>query len=386
MKQKPDELPSILLISLDTLRADHLGCYGYPRHTSPYLDLWSKEATVFPQAFSQACLTLPSHMTIFTSLYPAAHDVGGKRKLNPQTPTLASILRNKGYQTRAYTGGAQVSKAYGFDQGFDLYSEEDPLLKDWDLSVLDQSILPWINEMNSTGQYFFCFFHTYRIHDPYIPPVPLDRIFDPTYSGPIKTTDLNDSGDYALHSPKRRGNFWKNVNRTDLRDRQHLKALYDGEIYYTDSVIHHLLTKINQNTHPRKYIVVITSDHGEEFQEHNSYLHRNIFDEVIHVPLLFLLPGNKKTTVIKDNLVALVDILPTLLGLLGISPETPTQGKNILAQSPDEKDETRIFSYKLSHKLNQMAIRTNQWKYIKNLLKNREELYDLKHDSQEQIN
>ena len=170
----------IILISLDTLRADHLGCYGYYRNTSPSIDAFSKENIVFDHAVVQAPNTLPSHMSIMTSLYPSFHGVWRKNsRLADEHTTLAELLQEGGYQTAAFTDGGYVRAVFGFNQGFDTYDDRGggiarilPKVKKW----LDE------NKLNK----FFLFIHCYDIHAPYNPPPPYNSIFhDFTYAGDL---------------------------------------------------------------------------------------------------------------------------------------------------------------------------------------------------------
>jgi len=196
---------NIILISLDTLRADHLGTYGYHRNTSPFIDAFAKESIVFDNAVVQAPNTLPSHMSIMTSLYPSFHGTKeSKSRLDDEHITLAELLKEKGYQTAAFVDGGFVSATFGFDQGFDIYNDQGRRI----VQILPK-VKKWLDENMSTP--FFLFIHCFDIHSPYNPPPPYDRIFhDFTYTGGHFNLGPNDQ------------KLKKEVNEEDLR---HLRRL-----------------------------------------------------------------------------------------------------------------------------------------------------------------
>src|SRR3989442_10991059 len=172
--------PNLLLVSIDTLRADHLGAYGYALPTSPTIDArLAGEGVTFSDVYSQSPKTTPSHMTLFTSLYPSVHGVelweNGKpaHVLNPAVHTLAEVLKNAGYSTAAFTGGAQIDPVRGFDHGFDLYT----------VSGQQRRARRWLGRHR--WQRFFVFYHTYDVHYPYLPPDEYIRLFDPAYRGRV---------------------------------------------------------------------------------------------------------------------------------------------------------------------------------------------------------
>ena len=220
----------IILISLDTLRADHLGCYGYQRNTSPSIDAFARESIVFENAVVQSPWTLPSHMSIMTSLYPSFHGVTNKSsRLADEHTTLAELLQESGYQTAAFTDGGLVSGEFGFNQGFDVYEDE------W---IGIANILPkaekWLD--NNASKPFFLFIHCYDIHEPYNPPPPYNSIFhDFTYSGHLVPSS-------TILTAARKGQV--TVTNEDLR---HFIALYDGGIRYTDEKIGEFLSYLRRH-------------------------------------------------------------------------------------------------------------------------------------------
>ena len=230
--------PNVVLISIDTLRADHLSCYGYTRKTSPNIDELAQQGAIFLNAFSQSPKTAPSHMTIMTSLYPDVHGVMNwdrkpTKRLDDSIPTIAEVLKNLGYTTVAFTGGGNVHPSFGFDKGFDIYS----FTKKYSVSgkyygVIDEAI-SWIND--NYKKEFFLFFHTYVVHDPYLPPSPYNRKYDPDYQGTIiDSVDKIKSRRSKGNSEELHNIFWESVNKKDPRDIYFIEALYDGAINYMD--------------------------------------------------------------------------------------------------------------------------------------------------------
>jgi len=306
----------IILISLDTLRADHLGIYGYHRDTSPSIDAFAKESIVFEHAVVQSPWTLPSHMSIMTSLYPSFHGVTTlKKRLANEHVTLAELLQKGEYRTAAFTDGAYMRAEFGFDQGFDIYDG-----KRWLIGIAE--ILPkvkkWLNKNKSKP--FFLFIHCYDIHSPYNPPPPYNNIFhDFTYTGHL-IPSLKNMGAARWNKLK--------VNDEDLR---HIMALYDGGIRYTDKKIGEFLSYLQYSGLEDQSLIIITSDHGEEFKEHGSFLHWQLYYRPnLHVPLIMRIPNYPKKEIKIKELVQSIDLLPTILEIAGLAPHPKAQGRSLL--------------------------------------------------------
>ncbi len=199
--------PNLLLISIDTLRADHLGAYGYPLPTSPAIDRrLAGEGVVVEEVYSQSPKTTPSHMTMLTSLFPCVHGIelwwGSQPAyvLNPAVHTLAEVLRNAGYATAAFTGGAHMDASRGFDQGFEVYESGQGIAHPFH----------WMK--HHRRRKFFVFFHTYQVHDPYVHPLRYIRQFDPDYEGPVLDAVNRLRGDQSAWED-RHHIFWASVDR-----------------------------------------------------------------------------------------------------------------------------------------------------------------------------
>jgi len=319
-------LKNVILISIDTLRADHLSYAGYQRPTSPAIDRLAAQSLDFRRAYSQAPETLPSHASMFSSMYPSVHKahVDTGLPLADGFTTLAERFRDNGFRTGAFVGGAQLSALWNLDQGFETYDastlyERDEICPD-DLEEILAKAERWI-ELHRQEP-FFCFVHSYVVHEPWTPPAGYDRMFDEAYQGPL---------------PFRMGlgDWWelnKTYSRPDDPDVRHVVSLYDGEIRYMDDHLGRFLDKLTHLGLDHRTVVVFTSDHGEEFAERGVVGRHGhtLADELLHVPLLIRVPGIKPRVV--ERQVRLIDLAPTLLALMNIDPGAePLQGQNLLA-------------------------------------------------------
>jgi arylsulfatase A-like enzyme len=307
---------NLILISLDTLRADHLGCYGYRRDTSPNMDKLAREGILFENAFAQSPWTLPSHMSLFTGLYPLRHRVRSDGdRLSPQIPMLAQLLQQQNYQTVAFTDGAYMTPDFGFHKGF-LKFQVNHSIQDFAGQV--SQTIDWLKENKDCS--FFLFLHTYAIHNPYNPPSPYKSRFDPTYTGKVNgtTAQLNDIDMGKI--------------RIDSRDLYHIKALYDGSIQYVDDNLGRFLRFLEDEKLSESTMVVVFSDHGETLRDHHDYLlhGRYLYDELIRIPLIIRLPKQKARGLRVSTICQLVDVTPTVLEFLGIKKVSRFDGVSVV--------------------------------------------------------
>lgn len=331
----PRPRPNIVLLSIDTLRADHLGCYGYSRPTSPTIDELASQGVLFERAFSHSPKTAISHMSILTGLLPPAHGVTQNddpepQRLSDSIPTIATLLRQAGYATFAVTGGGHVSANLGFDQGMDWFTVDGAF------SDATGHVLAGIKKVREQqpGKPFFAFLHTYAVHDPYTPPIKFQKLFvDPAYDGKIISTyqDLvrasGDSGWQTMHEV-----YWRHVDPNDLRDVQHIRDLYDGGIRTADAEVAKLVQRLREMEVWDNTLFILLSDHGEEFQEHGKFLHEQLFQEHLHVPMIWLFPRDEQGNLRnrrEPGVVRLIDVLPTLLDYLGLETPRHAQGLSL---------------------------------------------------------
>jgi arylsulfatase A-like enzyme/Flp pilus assembly protein TadD len=302
---------NVVLITIDTLRFDHVGCYGYKTIKTPNIDGLAADGVRFDRAFAVVPVTLPSHSSMLTGTYPmlsGMHDFSGNR-LNPVQPTLASVLKQSGYQTGAVIGAAVLDSRFGLNQGFDFYYDH------FDFSRLDEAnldqmerpgnvvadvALDWLAKNSQTK--FFLWMHLYDPHYPYNPPEPYSR-------------------DYAAQP-------------------------YDGEIAFADEQVGRLIRYLKDKGIYQNTVIVLCGDHGESLGEHGEKTHGFfIYNSTMHVPLIIRLPekrlpGKAAAGVVTDP-VSLVDLMPTMLGALGVDIPSQVQGRSLLPElrSPADRDD-----------------------------------------------
>lgn len=322
----------IILISIDSLRADHLHCYGYPVVTSPNIDRIADEGILFQRTIAQAPWTLPSHLSMLTSRFVKSHGVDeGNKKLNAETVTLAEVLQQEGYATAAFVSGPWMHPQFGFARGFDFYNMEsgsaDAIRSHSDITspAITARVMEWLNHFDRKRN-FFLFIHYWDVHYDYIPPSPYDRIFDPDYTGNVDGKNFETDPGVNHELPE--------------EDIRHLLALYDGEIAFTDKYIGMLFQRLIQLDLFDESLIIITSDHGDEFFEHKGKGHcTTLYDEVIRVPLIIRPPRGKDKTKIIPATARSIDIAATVLKFAGCTIPDSFQGKNLPAVNPSHSTE-----------------------------------------------
>jgi arylsulfatase A-like enzyme len=339
--------PNVIILSIDTLRADHLSCYGYPRITSPNIDAFAKNSVLFQKSISQAPLTVPAHMSIFTSLTPPVHqivsndEVGynpiGKNlnTLGAKIETLPLVMKRNGYFTVGLHGGGNVSPEFGFDRGFDAYKLWGDMFKaDERISDVREAI----SASKKKSAPLFIFLHHYICHDPY-------------FNSPQESrgTDLN----------KCREEFWQKFDLSNARQREQVVSLYDGAINYSDYIFGKLIETLKKENLYDNSIIILVSDHGEEFYEHADKLHWRLFTETLHVPLIIKFPRNLYAGKVISSAVRSMDIMPFLFDFLNIKSRNLIQGVSFLPLlSKGSGYGPCVTSYSLSNdKDNQWAVR-----------------------------
>src|SRR5438270_1499409 len=292
--------PNVIVITIDTLRADHLGCYGYKQIKTPNIDALAADGVRFEHAYTPVPVTLPAHTAIFTGTYPmlsGMHDFSANR-LSPEQPTLASILKEHGYTNGAVIGSAVLDRRFGLDHGFDFYYDHFDFsrLQESNLdemerpgNVVADAALDWL--ANNYQKKFFLWMHLYDPHYPYRPPAPYNE--------------------------------------------QYASNLYDGEIAFADAQVGRLIHFLKEKNLYQNAVIILAGDHGESLGEHGEKTHGFfIYNATLHVPLIIRLPGPpKRITRIPAPIfasVSLADIVPTVLHVLNLDVPAQVQGQNLL--------------------------------------------------------
>jgi arylsulfatase A-like enzyme/Tfp pilus assembly protein PilF len=336
---------SVVLISVDTLRADHLGCYGYGRIRTPQIDGLARGGTLFSKVGSPAPITLPSHTSLLSSTYPFAHGVEENGQHVPAgIATLATVLKANGYRTAAFIGGYVLDARFGLNRGFDVYDspfhlrpdpgEEPPEVKRPGEAVLSAAS-QWLKR--ESGHPFFAFIHLYDVHQPYA------------------------------------------------------RGSYDAGIAYVDEALAHFRQSLAAQSLLENTLIVLTSDHGESLGEHGEETHGYfIYESTLRVPLIFHWPaGGARYPARVDEPASLIDVAPSILDFLAISPPPQFRGRSLLRllrpHPPDTEPVYGESMYARDHLgcSPLRSIRAGRYKYID---APKPELYDLATDSNEMQN
>jgi arylsulfatase A-like enzyme len=366
---------NLIIISIDTLRADRLGCYGYGRPTSPNIDALAGRGLRFANVIAESPWTLPSHMSLFTGLHPSSHGVyDAKFRLAEKIPTMAEVLKIHGFRTFGYTGGGFVSGRFGFSRGFEIYQEnKDPIrVKARDLRSSLDAASQKIGRLGSNERYFL-FVHTYDVHCPYHPPS--------EYSLMFATRPLQDRLETA-------GFCDRDFNRRSLTSGQihHISDQYDAGIRAADEDIARFVRRLGELGAFEDTVFVLTSDHGEELKEHGRIGHtHSLHAELLKIPLIILAPGVEPDVV--EEGAGLVDLMPTLLDLLGIEAP-PSQGRSLVAfMAGGQQDRlNRPLYSELDRFVQLRSVVRGRHHLIAKLVDEERWLYDLKTDPAEQTN
>lgn len=370
-KEEPAPRPNLVLVSIDSLRHDHLHAYGYPRETSPTLDRLAREGVRFESAVTTTSWTLPAHAAMFTGLYDSSHGlVDNGQRLAAGLTTLAERLAQVGYHTAGFFGGPYLHPSFGLGDGFEVWQScmtavpvdlPDAALREESRAPKARShgdvtgprtleaVTRWAEERPKERP-FFLFLHLWDVHYDFIPPPPYDRLFDPDYEGSITGVDF--MGNPAVSAAMK------------PRDREHLIALYDGEIRFTDEILGEILGVLRERGLLEDALVAVTADHGEEFFEHGGKGHqKTLFDEVVRVPLILHWPGRLPAGRVVTDQVRTIDLAPSLLAAAGVPVPSAMQGRDLLPLARGESLPPRAALLELyADGRDQRALRTPELK------------------------
>ncbi len=325
------EMPSIIIISIDTLRADRLTCYGNKRPTSPVIDDFAREGVLFENVISQSPWTTPSHMSIFTAMMPDVHlsgiNVNKKVRLGllSSMKTMPELLKRLGYFTVGIHGGGNVDAQFGFDQGFDYYRSSFNIKK---LSTIElpMDIEESLKKCRQEEKPLFLFLHHYYCHSPYVfaGEKYRRRFLEKAINDlPVSPTDL-DPENFV-------GSFWQNIDLSRVDHKKHVLDLYDGAVAYSDHLFEEIIQLLKKWKYYDNSLIILLSDHGEEFYEHGGHGHTNFFIEHLHVPLIIKFPRGQYADLRIEKTIRLVDLMPTIFEYIGIPIREKFQGISFLS-------------------------------------------------------
>src|SRR5579863_1387913 len=346
--------PNLLLVTLDTTRADRISCYGYAAGTTPVLDSLAADGVLCERVFTVAPITLPAHTTMFTGLYPAENGVvtNGRGRLDDRIPTLAEVLERQGYDTGAFVASFVLNAKFGLNRGFRTYDDDfaneelgaDTMHRQRHGESVVTAALKWLGLTREKP--FFCWVHLYDPHAPYLP-------------------------------------------HTDLFADKFIDRPYDAEIAYVDQQVGRLVDFLKSSQIDDQTLVVAVGDHGEGLGEHVEREHgMTLYDDSLHVPLIFRYRGKLPVKRVAEN-ISLVDLSPTILDLLGLKDPRQTSGQSLKRVLAGDAQATRSFfaATDIPFLVNEWSPLQcwieSDWKYVRTT---KPELYDLAADPHERQN
>lgn len=366
----------VLLYVFDALRADHLGCYGYNRATSPQLDQVARDGVVFENCFTATTWTRPVAASILSGAYPSVHLTRSRYdQFSANLTRLPEVLQAAGFQTAAFSTMGNIASEIGFNRGFGHYADlfrDPPILAkrrrldaahegmlhapDSDIALpraedINTHLLPWLTEQRTANT--FSFVWSIETHAPYIPPAEFRR-----FSGPVQTHPNEGERE--------------DIRAADAADRQRLINLYDDGIYYNDHCFGEIVSELKSLGIYDDTLLILVGDHGDAFYEHGFYGHgRAPYDELIHVPLILKLPNSQHAGQRCPDLVELIDIFPTVTAAAGVTQSADlrfVQGRNLLPSLAGVGGVQRPYVFSDTQSLeihnHYLSVRSQQWKYI----------------------
>ena len=379
--------PNVVLITVDTLRADRLGSYGHGRSTTPHLDALAERGIRYSRSISQAPHTHPSMASMLTSAYPTS--LGGDLKYIPyDLPTVAEVFQNAGYRTAAVSSNVWIKRALGFDQGFDHFDQTSAMSEfyndlariDWkNASHVSDAGIAWLDARPADGRPFFLWLHYLDPHHPYDPQAPFaERFATPERTPPPAVAELN-----TLPTGEQTERLMALTEEDPETSRASFDAildLYDGEIAFTDEQIGRVLDHLAALGLDGSTAIAFTADHGEEFLDHDSWGHSHtLYNELIHVPLILAYPDQPRRGIVRDNVVRTLDIAPTLIDIAGLPIPKTMRGRSLLQlerrRPPADPPALSVLTSK-----RQLSVELKGWKLIYSPRDGKAQLYDLNND------
>lgn len=371
----------LILISLDTLRADRVGLHRGGRSITPWLDRLASDGVLFEQCYAQAPSTLPSHASILTSLLPPHHGAyfSRKSKLSAGVVTIAEILSRAGYRTASFNGGAQLAAVWGLHRGFDRYesdatkrqTESGVVVRDHRLIQGVEKTIRWLEEGDPRP--FFVFLHSFEVHSPYTP----------------SRADVEALGDVVVEGYREHVSVdhLKAINAgevsLDYEQRRQIRDAYNAEVISADRATGRLIVALEEMGLYQDTMIIFTSDHGEEFGEHGrmGWHSHTLFDELLQVPLIIKFPRGRFAGTRVATQVRSIDIAPTALGNLAIEIPPQFVGEDLSSRAESGWDwDLPALSYRDTPEgIDRWSLREKRWKL------NQDRLYDLRDDAAELV-
>ncbi len=414
----------VILLSIDTLRADHSSGFG-SRAGTPAIDALASQAIRFVDVTTAAPTTLAAHTSLFTGSYPRTHGVPRNGfSVHDANQMLPELLKSAGFTTAAFLGSYALDRMFGFGAGFDHYDQDFDQLIDMDAFDQNQrtadrvtdAVLEWSGRRNAGSERLFLFAHYFDVHATYRPPPPYDAMYGRA-DGP-RTSSFDDlqmlvqrhhdaivDDGPGLMGAMRHGlsnELLDGANGEPTALDRDLAALYAGEVSYVDSQVGRLLEGLQDQGILDDAIVVITADHGESFWVHGDFWNHGlaVYQSTVHVPLLLRLPPANSVAVQIDTPVSSVDVLPTLCELLGIPTPERVDGRSLVSSwNGSELEVVPVFSESTQpvgasferdqvwrNQMKARCVRWGPWKYIHTPYLQRQELYNLETDPHERTN
>jgi len=389
-KQKPN----VILIVIDTVRKDHLSCYGYNRQTMPRIDDFAKDAVRFDDAIAASPWTLPSIASILTGLYPHNHQAGyagkdpktnqeGLTYLSQGAITLTEVLFQNQYQTVGIFQSPFMDPGLGLNRGFEVYNwEPGDNMQTRSASEVSDLAMEWLDKTRNKSQPFFLVLHYFDPHLAYAPPPDLALPFTLKYQGKMKPP-FNPSEPELEKIQKGQIKFSK-------EDQSFIEGLYNGELNYVDFAIGRFFDYLKFANLYDQSLIILTSDHGEEFWDHNSFEHgHSLYQELLQVPLIVRLPGGENKGLVIKERVSQVDIAGSVLACLRIESLLRPNGKSFISM-PGAVVKP-MASRAIIAELNRIgdplqALYRNEYKLILNRTTAKIQVYNLAVDPQEKNN
>lgn len=374
----PPAAPNVILLSIDTQRADHLGCYGYALDTSPNIDAFAAESTLYRNAFASSPWTLPSHAGMLTGIHPYTLGIDSQvAALPPETPALAALLRDAGFQTAAFVDSMPkgfIGGERGFNIGFDSYEHApfaEGLDPKYDFAATADAAAAWMRQRDATRP-FFLFMHTKSVHS-----IPDGSTGDPRgfpYTKPLEYMERYLSGELLDFSWKPAHSSYlattnerlaTGVLKKDRYPRERIESLigqYDAGIAYTDEHFGRLIDFLRGEGIFDNTLFILTADHGEAFLEHRFLYHNEVYDQLLHVPLIVRPPGGGGA--IAANHAALEDIAPTVLHYLGLDVPAEMTGRPLGSLSEEPRRLFGFYQFGSATYPDEFALREGPWKLV----------------------